>query len=185
MAFVITTSLFFAAVDIVLLKFLIYLGKFRRALSPRIERWIQDGVLQLQRRAYEAHGEGIWSDLSKEVPLTEAKQLLAELPLESLPPAKRAPVPAPPNGTQPAHAQPPQQPSAAPSTQLQGSATPIPTAQATSTQIPSSANAGALNSVAPSAGANGPQQPTQRAASITPVVSTQTQQTVPRSGTVP
>jgi hypothetical protein len=62
MSFAIATALFFTIVDIVLLKFLIYLSKFRRALSPRIERWIQDGVLQLQRRAYEAHKEGTWSE---------------------------------------------------------------------------------------------------------------------------
>jgi hypothetical protein len=86
MLFVIATALFFAIVDIVLLRFLVYLSKFRQALSPRIDRWIQDGVLQLQRRAYEAHREGTWSELSKEVPLTGAKEMLAELPLASIPP---------------------------------------------------------------------------------------------------
>jgi hypothetical protein len=100
MAFVVATTLFFAIIDIVLLKFLIHLSTFRKALSPRIERWVQDGVLQLQRRAYEAHKEGTWSGLSKEVPLTKAKQLLAELPLTSLPSANSSAVSTPPIGTQ-------------------------------------------------------------------------------------
>jgi hypothetical protein len=100
MAFVIATALFFAIIDVVLLKFLIYLSKFRRALSPRIERWIQDGVLQLQRRAYEAHKEGTWSELSKEVPLTKSKELLAELPLASLPSGNSTPVLTLPNRSQ-------------------------------------------------------------------------------------
>jgi hypothetical protein len=71
-----------------LLKYLIYLGKFRKALSPRIDRWIQDGVLQLQRRAYEAQGQGTWSDLDKEVPLTQANDMLDDLPLMSVSMAK-------------------------------------------------------------------------------------------------
>jgi hypothetical protein len=85
MSFIIATALFFALIDVVLLKFFVYVSTFRKALSPRIERWIQDGVLQLQRRAYEAHKEGTWSRLNREVPLTDAKELLVELPLASLP----------------------------------------------------------------------------------------------------
>jgi hypothetical protein len=98
LAFVIATSLFFAIIDIVLLKFLIYLSSFRKALSPRVERWIQDGVLQLQRRAYEAHKEGTWSELSREVPMTAAKELLTDLPLASLPSGNTLVVSPPPKG---------------------------------------------------------------------------------------
>jgi hypothetical protein len=100
MSFVIATALFFAIIDVVLLRFLIYLSTFRKALSPRIERWIQDGVLQLQRRAYEAHNEGTWSGLSQEVPWTKPNQELAELPLASLPSANTSVVPTPPIGPQ-------------------------------------------------------------------------------------
>jgi hypothetical protein len=73
-------SLFFAILDIIILRFLIFLDRPKQVLSPRINRCIQDGVLQLQRRAYEAHGQGTWSDLNKEVPLTRAKDTLEELP---------------------------------------------------------------------------------------------------------
>jgi hypothetical protein len=108
MSFVIATALLFAIIDTVLLRFLIYLSTFRKALSPRIDRWIQDGVLQLQRRAYEAHKEGTWSGLSKEVPLTDAKELLAELPLASLPSANTSTVSTPASGSQSSSAAQPQ-----------------------------------------------------------------------------
>lgn len=78
-------SLFFALVDISLLKFIIYLDGSKKVLGPRIDRWIQDGVLQLQRRAYEAHGQGTWTRLGKDVPLTAKNEILVDLPLESLP----------------------------------------------------------------------------------------------------
>jgi hypothetical protein len=57
LVFVLTLSLLALIVDITLLKFLIYLARFRRQLGPRVERWIQDGVWQLQRRAYEGVGQ--------------------------------------------------------------------------------------------------------------------------------
>lgn len=50
-----------------------------------MSRWIQEGVFQLQRRAYEAYGEGTWHHLEKEVPMTEIGLKLEELPLESFP----------------------------------------------------------------------------------------------------
>lgn len=84
MAFVIATSLFLAILDIGLLKFLIFLDSFPKILSPRIDRWIQDGVWQLQRRANEAHQQGKWIHLTREVPLTNAGETLAELPLASV-----------------------------------------------------------------------------------------------------
>ncbi|KAH4178371.1 hypothetical protein HBI81_047200 [Parastagonospora nodorum] len=85
LAFVISMSLFLALVNISLLKFIIYLDRTKKVLGPRTDRWIQDGVLQLQRRAYEAHGQGTWTQLGKDVPLTAKGEKLADLPLESRP----------------------------------------------------------------------------------------------------
>jgi hypothetical protein len=69
-------------VDISLLKFLVYLSRFRRHLGPRIERWIQDGVWQLQRRAYEGEGERDWTNLEGEIPLLKDKaHMLKDLPI--------------------------------------------------------------------------------------------------------
>lgn len=60
------------------------MSKFRRALAPRIDRWIQDGVLQLQRRAYEAQGQGTWINLEQDIPLTVEKYQFTDLPTASL-----------------------------------------------------------------------------------------------------
>jgi hypothetical protein len=71
-------------IDISLLRFLIFLTRFRTALAPRIDRWIQDGVWQLQRRAYEAQGYA-WVDLEGEIPLTAPNEQLKDLPVMWLP----------------------------------------------------------------------------------------------------
>jgi len=42
--------------DLVLLRFLIYIRKYIAPLAPRLDRWFQDGIYQLQRRAHEAQG---------------------------------------------------------------------------------------------------------------------------------
>jgi len=55
--------------------------RFRRTLAPRLDRWVNDGVYQLQRRAFDANEQGIWTDLEKEVPITTEKMLIAELPI--------------------------------------------------------------------------------------------------------
>ena len=68
-------------IDITLLKFLVYLSRFRRQLGPRIERWIQDGVWQLQRRAYEGEGQRDWTDLESEIPLMSKPCKLKDLPI--------------------------------------------------------------------------------------------------------
>ncbi|KAF2109963.1 hypothetical protein BDV96DRAFT_604439 [Lophiotrema nucula] len=75
-------ALLAAVIDITLLRFLIFLSRFRKALAPRIDRWIQDGVLQLQRRAYEATGQGTWTNLDADVPVTVEKSVFEELPKE-------------------------------------------------------------------------------------------------------
>lgn len=68
-------------VDVTLLQFLVYLSSFRRQLGPRIERWIQDGVWQMQRRAYEGEGHRGWSDLESEIPLMDNACKLKDLPI--------------------------------------------------------------------------------------------------------
>jgi hypothetical protein len=80
LSFVIAFSLAMLLIDVVLLRLLIFLSKFRQLLSPRIERWIQDGIWQLQSRAYEAQRQGSWENLEKEVPLTKKGDLLSGLP---------------------------------------------------------------------------------------------------------
>ncbi|KAF2727987.1 hypothetical protein EJ04DRAFT_581657 [Polyplosphaeria fusca] len=82
LSFVYAFSVFIVTMDIVLLRFLIYLSRFRRmrTLGPRIERWIQDGVLQLQRRAFESSRQGTWRSLEKEVPITARRETLEDLP---------------------------------------------------------------------------------------------------------
>ena len=78
---VVAFSLLVALIDITLLRFLIYLSRFRRALGPRIVRWTQDGVWQLQRRAYEGEGHKKWTDLESEIPLMEKGEVLKDLPI--------------------------------------------------------------------------------------------------------
>ena len=63
---------------------MIYLTRFRHVLGPRIDRWIQDGVWQLQRRAYEGEGYRGWTDLEADIPLTN-EQKLKDLPILWLP----------------------------------------------------------------------------------------------------
>jgi hypothetical protein len=81
LTFILTFSFLAMLLDTSLLKFLIYLSRFRRALGPRIERWIQDGVWQLQRRAYEGEGQRGWTQLEEEIPLTEKGRLMKDLPI--------------------------------------------------------------------------------------------------------
>lgn len=74
-------SILFISLDLVILRFLIYLSRFRRirGLGPRIERWTLDGVLQLQRRAFEYSGQGTWKRLDKDVPVTTSRVMLDDL----------------------------------------------------------------------------------------------------------
>jgi hypothetical protein len=81
LVFILTFSLLAMLIDISLLKFLIYLSRFRRQLGPRIERWIQDGVWQLQRRAYEGEGQRNWTQLESEIPLTDKGCVMKDLPI--------------------------------------------------------------------------------------------------------
>ena len=72
-------------IDTVSLKFLIFLTRFRKALAPRIDSWIQDGVFQIQRRAFEGQGQGTWENLEKEIPTTVEKVKLNNSPLDCIP----------------------------------------------------------------------------------------------------
>ena len=81
LSFIVAFSCLVAILDWTILKFLIFLSRFRRALAPRIDRWIQDGVWQLQRRAYEGEGYRQWTNLEADVPLTQAGQTLKDLPI--------------------------------------------------------------------------------------------------------
>ena len=83
LSLVLTLSCFFMILDLFLLRFLVYLSRFRRALAPRIDRWIQDGVFQLQRRAYQAHGQGTWERLDHPTPVTVYLEELDDLPTDS------------------------------------------------------------------------------------------------------
>lgn len=64
-----------------MLKFVIFLTRVKNVMSPRIDRWIQDGVFQLQRRSFQIYGQGTWQRLNKEVPSTYEAYDLDELPL--------------------------------------------------------------------------------------------------------
>jgi hypothetical protein len=79
LVFIVVVTCTILVLDFTFLRFLIFLSKFRRALEPRIDRWIQDGLLQLQRRAFEAQTGIMWEQLDQEVPLICATEKLPEL----------------------------------------------------------------------------------------------------------
>lgn len=66
-----------------LLKILVYVSKFQATLTPRLNRWIQDGVWQLQRHAYEAQGHANWLDIEREIPLNKEGEAFQDLPTSS------------------------------------------------------------------------------------------------------
>ncbi|KAF2110744.1 hypothetical protein BDV96DRAFT_650847 [Lophiotrema nucula] len=84
LVFILTVSSVIAVVDTLILRFLIFLKAFKHISPHRINRWIQDGVWQLQRHAYESHGEGDWTMLDEVVPTTRQKTMLSDLPTETL-----------------------------------------------------------------------------------------------------
>ena len=82
-----TVSTFIVLLDFVLLKILIRISKVRKAtgLSLRLDRWMQDGPLQLQRRAFQAQRQGTWTELDEEIPVTATDEKLQELRTLSFP----------------------------------------------------------------------------------------------------
>jgi hypothetical protein len=87
-AFVITFCGIVTMLDLFLLKFLIFWHRFRGLFAPRINAWVEDGIFQLQRRAYEAYGQGTWEHPDKEVPITTDDADLARFNLKSNPTCK-------------------------------------------------------------------------------------------------
>ncbi|KAF1974543.1 hypothetical protein BU23DRAFT_636137 [Bimuria novae-zelandiae CBS 107.79] len=79
LVFVTTFASLISLFSMFVLRFCIFLSRFRKALAPRIDRWVQDGVFQLQRRAFDAQGEACWIDLEKEIPVTKGRERLYAL----------------------------------------------------------------------------------------------------------
>lgn len=83
LAFTITVSGVLILLDLFLFRLLLCSKKFSRLQSSRLQRWVQDGVFQMQRRAYEAHGLGNWEHLSTDIPVTTESIDLPDLPVSS------------------------------------------------------------------------------------------------------
>ncbi|KAH8733180.1 hypothetical protein GQ44DRAFT_754658 [Phaeosphaeriaceae sp. PMI808] len=81
--FTICFSLIITISNSLILRFFVFMTRFRAALAPRIDHWVQDGVYQLQRRAFEAQDQGHWLNLEQEIPVTVERQLLHQLPVDS------------------------------------------------------------------------------------------------------
>lgn len=83
LAFIAVFSCVVVILDFTILRIMVTLSRFRRVMAPKLDRWLQDGVFQLQRRAYEAQGEGLWLHTDKEIPVTVGNEQLKDLPLAS------------------------------------------------------------------------------------------------------
>ncbi|KAJ4290347.1 hypothetical protein N0V90_010563 [Kalmusia sp. IMI 367209] len=83
LAFIVTFSAVISFINFFILRFFIFLKRFRKSLAPRLDRWVNDGIFQLQRRAFEANQEGFWTDLEKEIPVTSSNTAMSELPTKS------------------------------------------------------------------------------------------------------
>lgn len=83
LVFLTTVAAVVTFLNLFILRFCIFLSRFRKALAPRIERWVQDGVFHLQRKAFDAQDEGRWVDLEKEIPVTREGYMLRELCIAS------------------------------------------------------------------------------------------------------
>lgn len=79
LAFLTTFAILISMFSMFVLRFCIFLSRFRKALAPRIDRWVQDGIFQLQRRAFDAQDEGHWVGLEKEIPITDQRVRLNQL----------------------------------------------------------------------------------------------------------
>ena len=82
LVFLVTFSVLISLFSGGVLRFCVFMSRWRRALAPRIERWVGDGMFQLQRRAFCAQDEGVWVGIDKEIPVTEGGERLRELYLE-------------------------------------------------------------------------------------------------------
>jgi hypothetical protein len=70
LAFIIAFSVVATLCNTLILRFFIFMARFRALLAPRIDHWVQDSVYQLQRHAFEAQGQGSWQYLDEEIPIT-------------------------------------------------------------------------------------------------------------------
>ena len=78
LALIVSLAVVAILLDTVFMKQLITTTKFKQIGCLKIDHWIQDGVFQLQRRAYEACGEGVWDNLDREIPVTIGKHMLTK-----------------------------------------------------------------------------------------------------------
>ena len=92
LAFISTFCVIITLVNLNILNIFTFFSKFRPKLGPCRDRWVQDGIFQLTRRAFDADGQSTWVDVGKEVPSTEHKELLRPLLTTTKTP------PAPPTG---------------------------------------------------------------------------------------
>lgn len=78
-ALILTFSAVVSFVNYFILRFFIFLKRFRKSLAPRLDRWVNDGIFQIQRRAFEANDSPAWTGLDKEIPTTVESAPLTEL----------------------------------------------------------------------------------------------------------
>jgi hypothetical protein len=75
MAFTLTISIF----NLTFQRCYLFVKRKQEKLTPRLDRWVQDGVFQWQRRAFEANTQTTWIRLEKEIPVTSEKEHITEL----------------------------------------------------------------------------------------------------------
>ncbi|KAF2729630.1 hypothetical protein EJ04DRAFT_588412 [Polyplosphaeria fusca] len=83
LAFTITISGVIVLMDLVLIRVIQFYRTRSKAPTPRLDRWNQDNVYQMSRRAYDSSGFGTWIKLSEEIPITTHPIELPELPHDS------------------------------------------------------------------------------------------------------
>ena len=79
LSFTLAVSGVLVILDFSILRGLMWLSKIKKSLSPGIDYWIEDGLFQLQRAAYQGIGQGTWGRLEKEIPWTIYKDHLCSL----------------------------------------------------------------------------------------------------------
>ncbi|KAH7125183.1 hypothetical protein B0J11DRAFT_605443 [Dendryphion nanum] len=77
--FIIIVSSLIIILDLTIVQILLLVRRFTRWKGIKLNRWIQDSILHLQRRAFEAQEDSEWERLTEEVPTTESGEKLVEL----------------------------------------------------------------------------------------------------------
>ncbi|KAF2728125.1 hypothetical protein EJ04DRAFT_504579 [Polyplosphaeria fusca] len=76
LALILSFNLIVILLEIFLFRFLVYLSRYKKLLSPRINIWVQDSILRLRRRSYETLDESTWRNTNKRVPtLADAEHI--------------------------------------------------------------------------------------------------------------